>query len=114
MTAARSADGTRRDSNSPRDNFEVLARHASEHPDDQRIELRAGATLKLGGSRLVPGRGAIGARARHGVEGVCDRDDAGVEIYLVTAQAFGVAAPIPPLVMLCDDACDARVCGQVE
>ena len=81
------------------DGFDESARGAQERADYVGVELRPGAALKLRGRLLVADGRAVGAHARHRVEGVGHGDDPRVKIYLLAAQARRIPPPVPPLVV---------------
>src|SRR6266511_4190572 len=69
----------------------------------RRVELGAGAGHDLLEGPLVGHRAPVGPVGGHGVEGVADREDARAQRDLLAAQAGGIAASVPALVVGADD-----------
>ena len=67
---------------------------------DLRVELGAGAALDLGQRLFMGERTAVRPVARHRVEGVCDREHAGLERDLLACLPGRVARAVPALVVV--------------
>src|SRR5689334_3096199 len=62
--------------------------------DHRRVEVRADMGGEFFARLLIGSGGAIRAVAGDGVKGIGDREDAGVDMYLLAAQAKRVAAAV--------------------
>src|ERR671919_2297175 len=76
--------------------------HVHEHADDLRVELRAGPGSDLAERAFDPHRSSIGPVARHGVEGICDREDPRRQGDVVASKPVGIPRAVEPLVMVTD------------
>src|SRR5947209_6319419 len=81
-----------------------VAAPAAERLDDFGVELPAGPFFEFRDCRTVRLGLAVHAVARDCVEGVGDREDARVQIYLLAAKPERVARAVEALVVLGDDA----------
>src|SRR4051812_42987486 len=83
--------------------LELLVADVAERVDHRGVELRAGALVDdLASTADGHGRTIRAIRGQR-VEGVGDREDPRRLWDVLAAEAVGVAAPVPPLVVVADD-----------
>src|SRR5664279_822842 len=92
-------------------------RSVLDHPLELRrelgVELRTGLRLEDVDGLIVRQHGTVRSRRRHGVERFAQMDDARAERNLVAPDPIGIAAAVPPFVVMLDERGDRVGPGDV-
>src|SRR5713101_8576056 len=83
--------------------LEAGKRQGQERRHHRRIEVGAGAALDLRARCRNRNGARVRAIVRHGIERIGHREDPSAQGDVLAPQPFGVAGPIPPLVVVVDD-----------